>query len=102
MFQRFGNMGRRFNIRGLSMITRGLNSFKNIKLLENIKKNHQKKKTEKKDNKTQRKIIKKNQIRVLLYSAYQYGILFFSLLKILYVYKLYIILYFIISFLIIK
>ena len=60
IFQRFGNVGRRFNIRGLSMITRGLNSFKNIKLLENIKKNHQKKKTEKKDNKTQRKKIKKN------------------------------------------
>ena len=60
MFQRFGNIGRRFNIRGLSMITRGLNSFKNIKLLENIKKNHQKKKNEKKGNKIQKKKNKKN------------------------------------------
>ena len=60
MFQRFGNIGRRFNIRGLSMITRGLNTFKNIKLIENMKKNHKKKTTHKKDNKTQKKKVKKN------------------------------------------
>ena len=60
MFQRFGNIGRRFNIRGLSMITRSFNSFKNIKLIENIKKNHKKKTTHKKDNKTQKKKVKKN------------------------------------------
>ena len=60
MFQRFGNIGRRFNIRGLFMITRGLNSFKNIKLIENMKKNHKKKTTHKKDNKTQKKKVKKN------------------------------------------
>ena len=60
MFQRFGNIRGRINIRGLSMITRGLNSFKNIKLLENIKKSHQKKKTNKKENKTQKKKIKQN------------------------------------------
>ena len=60
MFQRFGNIGRRFNIRGLSMITRSLNSFKNIKLIENMKKNHKKKTTHKKDNKTQKKKVKKN------------------------------------------
>ena len=53
--RRIFSLRRGFNIRSLSMINRGINSIKNQKYVENLVKNHQKKKPDKSNNKTKAK-----------------------------------------------